>query len=59
MYMFIIMEKIYIYTYVKYCIQYDSIIEDISKDDDDYCLYYYQIIVMHFAHLDDNNICIS
>lgn len=59
MYMFIIMEKIYIYTYVKYCIQYDSIIEDISKDDDDYCLYYYQIIVMHFAHLDNNNIFIS
>lgn len=56
--MFIIMEKIYIYTYVKYCIQYDSIIEVISEDDDEYCLYY-QTIVMHFAHLDDNNICIS
>lgn len=53
------MEKIYIYTYVIYCIQYDSIIDDINEDGDEYCLYYYPTIEMHFAHLDDNNICIS
>lgn len=31
---------------------FDSINEDISWDDDEYCLYY-QPIVMHFAHLEE------
>lgn len=45
----------YIYRYIYLCKIYiayspDYNIEDVSYDDDDFCLYY-EPIVMHFAHL--------